>query len=102
MKYQLTIQWPAKSLEDYDAMIAIEDMLIDKLSNANEVDGHDVGAEQVNIFIRTNDAMNSFDEVKNILGRSECWNDAKVAYREITADTYTILWPKSATTFVIH
>src|SRR5205814_6768761 len=43
MKYQLVLQWPASSIKDYDAMIEVEDALIEKLSKANDVDGHDAG-----------------------------------------------------------
>jgi hypothetical protein len=30
MKYQLVLQWPASSIENYDTVIAIEDALIEK------------------------------------------------------------------------
>lgn len=50
MKYQLVLQWPASSIKDYDAMIEAENALIENLSAANDVDGHDVGSGEVNIF----------------------------------------------------
>jgi hypothetical protein len=53
MKYQLALQWPASSIKDCDAMIEIEDTLTNHLSKNCEVDGHDVGSGEVNIFIHT-------------------------------------------------
>jgi len=47
MRYQLVLQWPASSIDDYDSMISIEDSLIEGLPNDSEVDGHDIGSGQV-------------------------------------------------------
>jgi hypothetical protein len=44
VKYQLVLQWPASSLDDYDALIAAENKLIESLSKTHEVDGHDMGS----------------------------------------------------------
>lgn len=101
MKYQLVLQWPASSINDYDAMIEVEDALIEKLSEANDVDGHDAGSSEVNIFIRTDDPKRAFNEVKAILGSRDFWVDARVAYREVVGSEYTILWPKDLTEFKV-
>ena len=50
MRFQVVLQWPAHSLNDYDEMIAVEDYLIAKLSEQSEVDGHDFGKGETNIF----------------------------------------------------
>lgn len=94
MKYQLVVQMPAASIKDYDAMIEIEDVLIAQLSELHEIDGHDAGAGEVNIFILTNDFEKAFDEVKVALESRGLWGDVRVAYREIDKSEYTILWPK--------
>jgi hypothetical protein len=101
MKYQLVLQWPASSIKDYDAMIEVEDALVEKLSEANDVDGHDAGSGEVNIFIRTDDPKRAFNEVKAILGSRDFWVDARVAYREVAGSEYTILWPKDLTEFKV-
>jgi len=101
MKYQLVLQWPAASIEDYDAMIEIEDTLIEKLSDKSPVDGHDAGSGEMNIFNHTNDPKETFNEVRSILGTRDFWVATRVAYREITGDKYTILWPKGLTAFEI-
>jgi hypothetical protein len=88
-------------MKDYDAMIEVEDVLIEKLSEANEVDGHDAGTDEVNIFIHTDNPESAFDEIKAILGSSAYWVDAKVAYREVSKSEYTILWPKGLNKFKV-
>lgn len=101
MKYQLVLQWPATTIKDYDAMIEVEDTLIERLSEVNDVDGHDAGSGEVNIFIRTDDPKRAFNEVKAILGSCDFWVDARVAYREVSGGEYTILWPKDLTEFKV-
>lgn len=101
VKYQFVVQWPASSIQDYDAMVKIEDALIENLSPKSEVDGHDAGSGEVNIFIRTNDPKKTFKEVETILGGSDVWADVRVAYREVSKSEYTILWPKHLTKFKV-
>jgi hypothetical protein len=98
-KYQLVLQWPGSSLEDYDEMIAMENKLIENLSEGSEIDGHDAGSGEVNIFILTDDPELTLSEAKAILGNSDCWLSVRAAYREITKDHYTILWPEDLTDF---
>lgn len=101
MKYQLVLQWPALSIMDYDAMIEVEDALVEKLSKAHVVDGHDAGSGEFNIFIHTDDPKHAFNEVKSILGTRDFWVDARVAYRAITGSEYTVLWPADLTEFKV-
>jgi hypothetical protein len=53
MKFQVVLQWPASSVNDFNGMVEIEDLLVEKLGAQNEVDGHDFGAEETNIFVHT-------------------------------------------------
>jgi hypothetical protein len=101
MKYQLVLQWPASSVKDYDTMVEIEDVLVSKLSGASEVDGHDAGSGEMNIFIHTNQPFESFSEIKSILGSYDFWVDARVAYRAIGQNEYIVLWPRELEKFVI-
>lgn len=101
MKYQLVVQWPSTSIKDYDVMIKAEDALIERLSELHEVDGHDAGVGEMNIFILTNDFGTAFDEVKAVLQDEELWVDARVAYRDVNDSEYTILWPEGLREFNI-
>jgi hypothetical protein len=93
MKYQLVLQWPANSIKDYDSMIEIEATLIKTLSKQHELDGHDAGSGEMNIFIHTDDPVAAFAEVTATLGTQDFWVDARVAFRELPSDHFTILWP---------
>ena len=101
MKYQLVLQWPESSIKDYDEMIAIENKLIENLSEGSEVDGHDAGSGEVNIFILTDDPELAYGEAKAILGNSDRWLSVRVAYREIAKSHYITLWPEGLTDFRI-
>jgi hypothetical protein len=99
MKYLLTLQWPASSIEDYDKLIELEDMLIEGLPDDSEVDGHDAGISEMNIFIRTANPKRTFEDAKAILEDTSIWPEVRVAYREIEGSEYTILWPKGLKSF---
>ena len=80
-------------------MIEIEDVLINGLSEESDVDGHDFGSGEMNIFIYTDNPTKTFAEIKSLIGSQDHWTDARVAYREIEKDDYTILWPKDLLEF---
>jgi len=101
VKYQLVLQYPASSIKDYDAIIEIEDALVANLGDDDEVDGHDAGSGEVNIFIRTDAPKEAFERVKSLLGSRDFWVDARVAYREAAKNEYTILWPKGLDKFTV-
>ena len=44
MKYQLILQFPFSTLEDYDALVVLEESLSKHLANCADVDGHDAGS----------------------------------------------------------
>jgi len=93
MKYQLALQFPGRSVADYDTMVALENALIAALGEAAEVDGHDVGSDAMNLFIFTDDPAATFEQVKPLLERQEQLEWVTAAYREVSADRYTVIWP---------
>ena len=64
MTFQLVLQFNSDSLSDYDAMVTLEDELIQELGDAADVDGHDIGSGQTNIFIVTSDPESTFGRAK--------------------------------------
>jgi hypothetical protein len=101
MKYQIVFQWPASSIQDFDAMIAIENKLIENLSEGSKIDGHDFGSGEVNIFILTDDPERTFSEVEASLSNDDSWLNSCVAYRDLSKDHYTILFPEDLKVFRI-
>lgn len=93
MKLQLVLQWPSASLVDLDDIVQTEGRLIDSLNDGSSVDGHDIGADEANIFIFTNDATATFREVRQILEDEPIWAGIRVGYREVTSNIFTVLWP---------
>jgi hypothetical protein len=101
MKYQLILQWPAISIKDYDTLIEIEDILLDTLTDGSEIDGHDAGTGEMNIFIHTDDPMSTFNIIKSAIGTGDYWVGIRAAYRELGGSGYTVLWPKDSYEFRI-
>lgn len=101
MKYQLILQLPEEQFSDIDWIADLEERLDDSLFDA-EVDGHDIGQGEVNVFILTNTPVDSFALAKNILQEEgvEC-GMFKAAYRDVTNERYIPLWPKDLKNFKI-
>jgi hypothetical protein len=96
MPYQLTLQFRGESLADYDAMVALEDELTEELGDSADVDGHDCGSGETNIFILTSDPTATFQRVRPVLERAACLESVTAAYREVDGERYTVLWPEGS------
>jgi hypothetical protein len=57
--HQLVLQFATNSVRDYDDLVALERQLVAELGES-EVDGHDMGSGEANIFILTADAQTTF------------------------------------------
>jgi hypothetical protein len=101
MKYQLVLQLPASSVEDYDEMIELEKIIIGSLANLGSVDGHDAGSGEMNIFILTDFPEAAFDRIRQMPAMRNVMPDLKVACHEIGKDTFTILHPAGLIRFTI-
>ena len=97
MRYQLVLQFRGSSLEDLDALVALEDSLIGQLAGVAVVDGHDIGSGEANVFIFTSDPMGTFDLVKPVLDRAHLLAAVTAAYRSTEGENYTVVWPKQST-----
>jgi hypothetical protein len=101
IKYQLVIQLPEALNDDLDWIAEMEDKLDEVLLDA-EVDGHDIGSGEVNIFIHTNHPINTFEIAKGILQEEGVdFENIKVAYRELCGEHYIPLWPANLVDFKI-
>ena len=96
MKYQLMLQFRGASLEDYDAMIAFEDALIEALRDSAKVDGHDIGSREVNIFIFTDEPARTFQQASSVLEQRGRLNAMTAAYRSVDGEDYTVIWPEQS------
>jgi hypothetical protein len=96
MRYQLVFQFRGDSLEDLDATVALENELIEELGDAANVDDHDVGSGETNIFIFTSDPAATFHRAKLVLERRQQLESVTAAYRDVEGERYTVIWPESS------
>jgi hypothetical protein len=102
MKYQLVIQFLGETEDDFEHLIDLEDELEEKLIGESEVDGHDFGSGEMNIFILSDEPIEAFSQIQSLLtGSHYNLSNMKAAYRDIEAESFTILWPDHLTEFVV-
>lgn len=100
MKQQLVLQLPCPPF-DYDYMVSLETLLIENLPDESIVDGHDIGREQANIFIHTEEPTATFNAIRELLRDETLWQSARVACRPLDGTQYEILWPVTLKEFRI-
>ncbi len=93
MRYQLVLQMQGASPAHYDALIALEDRLLGALDDSAEVDGHDIGSGESNIFILTDDPRQAFDQCRPILESAGLLSSVRAAFRDHGEDQYAVIWP---------
>lgn len=104
MQFQLVLQYYARGPSDFDALIAVENWLIAHLKNnpeLAEVDGHDFGAGEGNIFVHTNAPVDVFNELKPNLEKLPGFERLRAGYRSFEEDDYVSLWPKDTESFSV-
>jgi hypothetical protein len=100
-KQELVLQLPANSIKDYDTLIKLEDGIAAGLGNLGEVDGHDLGSGEMNIFVQTDNPKLAFEKIKSLIGTKDFMPDLKAAFRDIGKDNFTILFPADLLHFAI-
>ena len=101
MNYQIVLQFLGDSEQDFNKLIDFEDELEEKLEDIADVDGHDFGSGEMNIFILSNEPTHTFSLIKDLLEKNELFSNLKAAYRDVSEERYTILWPKNLIEFTI-
>jgi hypothetical protein len=96
MNYQFVLQFRGDSREDLEATIALEDELIEELGDSADVDGHDVGSGETNIFIFTSDPATTFRLTKPVLERRQQLRSVTAAYRKVNGEHFTVIWPEGS------
>ena len=96
MDYQLVIKFWRKSLEDEAFLASIESELKQALGDAAEMEGHDISAKEVNLFVLTPDPRQAFRRAKNVLERLDLLRGVSAAYRLVGGARFTSIWPLRA------
>ena len=100
MRFLLVLQSPGSTEDDYQALIDVEDEL-EGLLTASNIDGHDFGSGEMNIFVETDDPSHAFIEAQQVLSRHDRWSGVRAAFRSATGEDYTILWPPDLDSFEV-
>ena len=97
MKYMLVIQFPHSDMDDFNAMIRLEDELCHLLRYFAVVDGHDCGRGEMNIFVFTNEPQEAFDRAKIAIENFGLLHNMSAAYRLVEGEEHVRLWPVGST-----
>ena len=74
-------------------MIALENEMIEALGTSAEVEGHDCGSGEMNIFIHTDEPNKTFNQIRPVVAQKELLQNLVAAYREFSDGKFTVLWP---------
>jgi hypothetical protein len=91
LEHQLVLQFDLAAPDDFDAILAVEEQLTSALDDA-DVEGHTVGTELMHVFIRCDDADDTFASVRDIV-ETELLDEARAGWRVADDDAFTPLWP---------
>jgi len=101
MRYQFVLQWRESSISDYDEMIELEEQLSKAAATDGDLDGHDIGSGEINIFFLTETPDALFVRLRPVLFSLDRLATAHVAFRDVSKDEYTVIWPADLRRFVI-
>jgi hypothetical protein len=98
---ELMLQLPACSIKDCNTFIELENYIIAGLGNLGEVDGHDMGVGEINIFVHTDRPKLAFERIRSLVGTNDFMPELKAAFRDVGKDDFTIVYPLGLTRFTI-
>lgn len=102
MTTQLVLQFEAdRGLDSFNKLVSFEEVLSSLLGGMAEVDGHDFGAGEMNIFILTDQPIASFNLVQQTDRSLRPDGEMKAAYRQLDKEDYICLWPPGLSNFQI-
>jgi hypothetical protein len=102
VRFLLVLQWAVEADDDYDALIDMESTLEQSIPAAHgDVDGHDYGSGEMNLFIYTDEPLQAFKDAQAALLRDRRWLDVRAAYRPVDGDQYVVLWPATLQQFQV-
>jgi len=101
-KFQLVFQWPSDaSVQDFDRLIAIEETVRASIGNLGVVDGHDIGAGEMNIFVWTDEPRAAFDKIMPSLTSGCDLSEMAAGFRDFEEDDYTPIFPPGLSEFSV-
>jgi hypothetical protein len=100
MRAQLVLQFKTdEDLGSFDKLIRFEEALCSLVGDTDEVDGHDSGSGEMNIFILTDDPVATFNLVQQTDESIRPSKEMRAAYRVLGSEDYVCLWPPGSSHF---
>lgn len=96
MRYQLVLQFAGPGALTLDELIELEDELTRQLPASAQVDGHDIGSGEGNIYLSTGDPLGTFAAIRPILTKRGQLEGLGVAYRAERSNEFVRVWPEDA------
>jgi hypothetical protein len=96
-KGQLVFQWPASSEAHYRLLLAIEETIRQGLGAIGLVDGHDIGAGEMNVFIHSDDPEGAFEKNMSLIQGKYDLKELMVGYRNFEDHDYSLVFPPGLT-----
>jgi hypothetical protein len=99
--FQLVFQLRGSSQIDFEEMISLEKELRSEIGDLGEVDGHDMGQGEMNIFVLTTSPIRCFESVRFLPRLERAMPRLKVAFRPLDSDDYEVLHPPGLYRFTV-
>lgn len=93
MQSQLVLKFRHRAPASSDYIIALETELAAALGDTATVDGHDLRADAINLFVLTADPVASFRRAKPVLQRLELLDSVVAAHRFVGGVGFKVIWP---------
>jgi hypothetical protein len=97
MEYQLVIKLWRNSLSEEGFLATLQDDLKQALGDSVELEGHDLSAKEINLFMLTDDPRHAFRKAKDVLASRGVENGVSAAFRLNGGAQFTSLWPLRST-----
>jgi hypothetical protein len=102
MKSLLVIQLKPRCQENlFDDLLALEGVIEECVRADEIIDGNDIGQDEANLFVETNDPESLFGRFLSNPGFSLWANRIRAAYREDDSDSFRIFYPVGLQSFSV-
>ena len=86
------LQFSPWSARDFDDLVRIENELR-SLLDSDEIDGHDLGSNEANIFVLTEDPLSVFNAYLPAITAAALLPVLSAGYRALDQDEFVRMWP---------
>ena len=91
--FQLVLQFAPWSDSDFDDLVRLEDQLA-ALPEVGDVDGHDLGSNEANIVILTENPAATLQTCLPRIAEADLLWKLSAGYRSVGDDVYARVWPE--------